>query len=75
MFKRNHKAKTQLTNDQTPLAYDLTSFSTYFINQIVRIKEMIKDEMKKKKLNIQPGPRTENQATGKMKKSATSINA
>ena len=54
MFKRNHKAKTQLTNDQTPLAYDLTFFSTYFINQIVRIKEMIKDEMKKKKLNKQP---------------------
>ena len=63
MFKTNHKAKSQLTNDQTTLACDLTYFSTNFINQIVRFNRWSKMKLKKKKLKHTYWPRTGNGST------------
>ena len=53
MFKWNHKAKTQQSINHTNLACELTSFLTHFINQIRRLKEMIKNESKKKMFHLQ----------------------
>ena len=46
MFKRNHKAKTQQSINQTNLKYELKLFLTHFINQKGRLNEMIKRESK-----------------------------
>ena len=53
MFKRNHKAKTQQSINQTNLECELTSFLTHFIYQIGRLNEMIKRESDKKMFHLQ----------------------
>ena len=65
MFKTNHKAKTQLTNDQITLACDLTYFLTNFINQMERINSWSRMKLKNKKLKNQYWPRTGNWPTEK----------
>ena len=50
MFKWDHKAKTQQSIDQTNLEYELTSFLTHFIYQLERLKEMIKEKVRRRSL-------------------------
>ena len=75
MLKWDSRLKLNKTINHITLAYVLTFFSSHFINQIERIKEMIKRNEKRESITYKVEPQTEIRSLWEMAKLTESKNA